>query len=215
MMYNVMKDFENPMPGEGPFFTDYLHSAQEDGEVGIEYIDWNETEYTYLAENKSKLIAMFNQEFAYRELGSETEERFQHMLQNKYNMIADKYNHAYKVVDEIDIDTLGTGYKYTENRSRILDTTADSNGTENRDNKFKDTPSSGTSTLNNPTEQTLDDRSTTNHLTGNENQQDDITQNKETHDRQRVIELSELIDRYRQIDAEFVNEFNECFMGIF
>lgn len=210
-----MKDFENPAPGEGPFFTDYLWMAQQDREVGIEYINWNETEYTYLAENKSKLIDMFNQEFAYRELGSETEERFQHMLQIKYNMIADKYNHAYKVVNEIDVDKLGTGYKFTESRDRNLDTTADSKGTENRDNKFKDTPSSSTSTLNNPTNQTLDDRSTTTNITGKEVQTDEIEQNKETHDRQRVVELSELIDRYRQINAEFVNEFNECFMGIF
>lgn len=59
-LYNIAEDYENPAPGEGPFYTDYLQNVQEYFSAGIEFIDWKETKYTYLAEHKEDLIEQFN-----------------------------------------------------------------------------------------------------------------------------------------------------------
>lgn len=212
--YNIIEDYKLPAPGEGPFYTDYLWSAQEKRDVGLEYIDWKETKFTYLAHHKDDIIELFNTNFKYRELGAETEMRFQDMLQIRFNEVADKYNHAYKVTEENDVDKLGTGYTFGEKRTRHYEDSAESSGTEDVDNKFKDTPSNNQSTLNNPTNQTLDNTQTSGNGSSTEDEDVTVNQEKTQHDKEMVVELSELIDRYRQLDIEFVKQFEPCFIGL-
>lgn len=212
--YNIIEDYKLPAPGEGPFYTDYLWSAQEKRDVGLEYIDWKETKFTYLADHKDDIIELFNTNFKYRELGAETEMRFQDMLQARFNEVADKYNHAYKVTEENDVDKLGTGYTFEEKRTRHYEDSAESSGTEDVDNKFKDTPSNNQSTLNNPTNQTLDNTQTSGNGSSTEDEDVTVNQEKTQHDKEMVVELSELIDRYRQLDIEFVKQFEPCFIGL-
>lgn len=212
--YNIIEDYKLPAPGEGPFYTDYLWSAQEKRDVGLEYIDWKETKFTYLADHKDDIIELFNTNFKYRELGAETEMRFQDMLQARFNEVADKYNHAYKVTEENDVDKLGTGYTFEEKRTRHYEDSAESSGTEDVDNKFKDTPSNNQSTLNNPTNQTLDNTQTSGNGSSTEDEDVTVNQEKTQHDKEMVAELSELIDKYRQLDIEFVKQFEPCFIGL-
>lgn len=214
-MYNIFDDYDKPMPGEGPFFTDYLWKAQINRNVGLEFIDWKEDRYTYLAPHKDAIIEAFNLQYKYRELGTETEERFNDNLQITFNRIADRYNHAYKVTEENDVDKLGTGYTYIEIRNRTLNSTGTSSTEESVDSKYKDTPATSTSTLNNPTNQNLQDRDGTTEATTNETEEHNISRDNTKHDQEMIVELSQLIDRYRQIDVEFVDEFENCFMGIF
>lgn len=215
-LYDILRDYMKPAPGEGPFYTDYLWSVQEEvpNTVGIEYIDWNETKYTYLANHKTDIINLFNQHFKFREIGSETYSRFQDMLQSRFNEVSDKYNHAYKVTSENDVDKLGTGYQYDETRNRIIHGEASGTNNETRDSKYKDTPSNSASTINNPTNQNVDDREGTSTAENDETQDDTVHQEKTVHDKEMIVELSELIDRYRQLDIEFVYEFENCFMGL-
>lgn len=213
-MYNLFEDYDRPMPGEGPFYTDYLWKAQLEREVGLEYIDWWEDKYTYLANHKEDIITQFNSIYKYRELGGETEERFQDILQQQFYEVADRYNHAYKVMEENDIDQLGTGYSYKEVRDRTINTDGESSGTESRDNKYKDTPASSTSTLNNPTEQTLDDRENSSTAHTDETLHDEIERDNTKHDDPLVVELNYLIDRYKQLDIDFIMEFESCFIGL-
>lgn len=212
--YNIIEDYKLPAPGEGPFYTDYLWTAQKARDVGLEYIDWKETKFTYLANHKDDIIELFNTNFKYRELGAETEMRFQDMLQARFNEVADKYNHAYKVTEENDVDKLGTGYTFEEKRTRHYEDSAESSGTENVDNKFKDTPSNNQSTLNNPTNQTLDNTQTSGNGSSTEDEDVTVNQEKTQHDKEMVVELSELIDKYRQLDIEFVKQFETCFIGL-
>lgn len=180
----------------------------------MEYVDWNETRYTKLAEHKEDLISLFDNQFAFREIGAETETRFQSMLQIRFNQIADKYNHAYKVTEENDVDQLGTGYTYDELRNRLINSEGTASGNENRDNKYKDTPQSSTSTINNPTNQSIDTRQNNSTATTKETQTDEVHQNKVQHDKEMILELNDLIDKYKQLDVDFVNEFETCFMMI-
>lgn len=211
---DVLRDPTKPCEGEGPFYTDYLENVQSYADVGIEYVDWNQNKYSYLFQHKDDLVSMFNLQFKYREIGAETETRFQDMIQTRFNQIADKYNHAYKVTEENDVDKLGTGYTYDEVRNRTIHGEASGTTSETRDNKYKDTPSNSNSTINNPTSQTIDDRDGTSSAENDEQQDDVVHQDKVVHDKEMVVELSELIDRYRQLDLEFVNEFGICFMGV-
>ena len=211
---DILRDPTKPCEGEGPFYTDYLENVQSYANVGIEYVDWNQSKYSYLFQHKDDLVDMFNLQFKYREIGAETEVRFQDMIQTRFNQIADKYNHAYKVTEENDVDKLGTGYTYDEVRNRVIHGEATGTTSETRDSKYKDTPSTSTSTINNPTNQNIDDRDGTSSAENDEQQDDTVHQEKVTHDKEMVVELSELIDRYRQLDLEFVNEFGICFMGV-
>lgn len=204
-----------PVKGEGPFFTDYLWKAQTQVDVGIEFINWNETKYPKLAEHKEDIISIFNTHYKYRELGAETESRFNDNLQARFNEIADKYNHAYKVTEENDVDRLGTGYTFDELRKRNIESEGTASGNETRDSKYKDTPSSSTSTINNPTNQNIDNRDNSSTATTKEAQTDEVHQEKIQHDKEMVVELSELIDKYRQLDIEFIYQFENCFIGIF
>lgn len=213
-MYNLFEDYDNPVPGEGPFYTDYLYLAKEVRDVGLEFIDWESTKYDKLYEHYDDIITYFNSIYRYRELGAETETRFQDILQQRYYEIADRYNHAFKVMEENDIDQLGTGYSYKELRHRTIDTEGTSSGTESRDNKYKDTPASSTSTLNNPTEQTLDDRENSSTAETQETLDDEITRDNTKHDDPLVVELNYLIDRYKQLEIEFVMSFEQCFIGL-
>ena len=212
--YDISTDYENKAPGEGPFYTNYLKDTQEYANVGLEYVDWNETRYTKLAEHKADLISLFDNQFAFREIGAETETRFQSMLQIRFNQIADKYNHAYKVTEENDVDQLGTGYSYDELRKRNIESQGTANGNETRDSKYKDTPQSYTSTINNPTNQNIDARQNSSTATTKEAQTDEVHQNKVQHDKEMILELNDLIDKYKQLDVDFVNEFETCFMMI-
>lgn len=207
--YDVAKDYKKVMPGEGPFFTDYLIHVQEIyPNTGLHECDWNETLYPKLAEHKSRLIQRFNRTFAFREIGQETVTRFQFELQNRFDEIAEHYDHAYKVTSENNVDIIGLGYTLDENYNRQITTTnsteesntlskdyteaeslaktqernrtvtdtksqatdytvvdtldrdmtssMESEQSRNADTKYKDTPGSSTSTLNNPTNQTVE-----------------------------------------------------------
>lgn len=215
IMYDIIRDYNTPMDGEGPFFTDYLYLAQEKNPtLGLMSVDWDETTYTYLAKRKAKLIARFNREYAFRELGQETELRWQTVLQSRFDEVADHFNHMYKVFEENDVDILGTGYKITDSFKR---TTADSlNTTDNRtgNSKFKDTPGSSASVLNNPTTETQDTTTDTYASNRDGEQKDERETNKTIHNDTMIDELNKLTDKYKSVDNEFIKSFENMFIGI-
>ena len=214
-MYNIITDYDEPMLGEGPFFTDYLSYAQKDNPtLGLVSVEWEPDLYPYLAKHKERLIKRFDREYAFRELGQETESRWQTILQVRFDEVAEHYNHAYKVYEENDIDVLGTGYKITDSFKR---TTTDSlNTSDNRSNnsKYKDTPSSASSVLNNPTTESQDTSTDTYASNGTGEQNDLRTTDKVAHDMEMIDELNRLVDRYKSTDNEFIKEFENMFIGI-
>lgn len=215
IMYDITTDYDYPMEGESPFFTNFLYLAQvENPTLGLISVDWDETTYTYLAKHKEKLIARFNKEYAFRELGQETELRWQTVLQSRFDEVAEHYNHMYKVFEVNDVDTLGTGYKITDTLKR---TTKDSlNTSDNRtsNSKFKDTPSSSTSVLNNPTTENQDTSTDTYASNGNGEQDDKRETEKTVHNDTMIDELNRLADKYKSVDNEFIKSFENMFIGI-
>ncbi|MFT0899724.1 hypothetical protein [Candidatus Methanoprimaticola sp. MG2] len=213
-MYNIFTDYKTPSNGEGPFFTDYLFKLQIDRpDAGLKSCEWN-TKYTNLNTHKDELITRFNKEYALREIGAETEHRWQMILQNRLDEVSEHYDHMYKVFAENNVDELGTGYTTTDEFQRDTESSMDSTNERNADSKYKDTPSNSTSTINNPTEQTVNNSDETYSSTGTGKQTDKRTTTKKLHDDVMVRELNYLVDNYKSIDNEFIKEFENCFIGI-
>ena len=214
-MYNLIKDYDKPFDGEGPFFTDYLYLAQkENPTLGLVSVDWLEDVYPYLAKHKTRLIERFNREYAYRELGQETEERWQSVLQARFDEVAEHFDHMYKVFEINDVDKLGTGYKLSDVLERNTSDSMDSSGNHTGDSKFKDTPSSDASVLNNPTNANHNTSTDTYTSTGKGNQNDKRDTVKEVHNDTLVKELNYLVKNYTSTDNEFIQSFQNMFIGI-
>ena len=203
-----------PFMGEGPFYTNYLYLLQEeDSEAGLAQCDWDETKYPYLVKYKTTLIGRFNEEYAFRELGQETTLRWQLFVNARFNEIAEKYDHAYKVLSSDRLDELGTGYTVTDALTRKMTSKMDSTDKFEGNGKFKDTPISGT--INNPTTEQIDDNLTTYGSTGSDTQDDSRTTKKEQHDDIIMKELNWLADQYKVLNNEFIKEFDNMFIQIF
>lgn len=200
MSWELDKDYEFPLDGESPNFTEFFKNTME--EVGLDQCVWNE-EYTKLLERRETLIDMFNHYYYYREIGAETLEKFQHNLQTTLNRIQAKYDYAYKMY--VDLPTRAGG-GYDEKISREYE----SAGTTNRsgESQFKDTPISGT--INNPTSENSDSSESESTGTGTE----EITRIKTDYGESVTKLAKKNIDYYVALDNAFVQEFEEDFMQI-
>ena len=213
-MYDIMKDYDTPCDGEGPFYTEFLFKLQEeDSEAGLSRCDWDETKYPNLVKHKATLIGRFNEEYAFREIGQETPLRWQLFVNARFNEVAEKYDHAYKVLSSDRLDELGTGYKVTDALTRKMTSKMDSTDKFEGNGKFKDTPISGT--VNNPTTEQIDDNLTTYGSTGSDTQDDSRTTTKEQHDDVIMKELNWLADQYKVLNNDFIKEFDNMFIQIF
>ncbi len=202
--------------GEQPFFTEFLDDLLKEGQHGLMTIDWNKTRYPNLYRHKIRLIERFNRHFAFREIGAETVYRWEHQVKDKFDQIAPRFDHAYKLYDDetLHLDELTLGYVrdilYENNRNSRSNSIDHSEG----DSKFRDTPTKGNSVINNPTTENLDteDSQSSGNSTamiGGKSRED-----YKYHDDHNLIEVNKLIDKYKNLDEEFINEFDELFIGI-
>ena len=213
-LYDILTDYDTPMDGEGPFYTEYLYQLlEEDPTAGLVSCDWDETKYPFLCEHKDILVSRFTEHYMFREIGQETPVRWQLFVKARFNEIAEHYNHAYKVFKENNVDKLGTGYVIVDSLDRAstskLDSTNEFSGTE----KYKDTPITGT--IGNPTSETNSESNTTYGSEGKDTQTDKRVTTKTNHDDTMIRELNYLSDYYKTINNEFIKEFENQFMQIF
>ncbi len=216
MMYDLLKDYNLPMKGEGPFFTDYLYNLLEAGfNIGLQNVEWHDSDYPYLSAHKAKLIERFNNEYAFREIGQETTTRFQHFMQARFDEVADHFNHMYKVFETNNVDELGTGYGYTENFEQDKEGTSSGESTDTNKSEFEDTPVNTTGGINNPTNRTEDKGSNTNSSNYNDKNKYNKTIKRTEHNEHMIDELNALSDKYKSIDNDFIKAFDNMFIGIY
>lgn len=192
-----------PMPGEGPFFTEYLADIQasftpvvddsttpptityrSESDFGLERLTWPAS--GHVLAHKTALVSRFNERYAWREIGGETRERFMHILQVKFNGMLFHYEHRFGLYD----DNAAKLKEYSE----IIDRETGST------DKYLDTPGRNV---------TIGDNYLTNvrEITGT----DKITDPKGT-----VVEaMNRLMDELRDLEEEFVDEFGECFISLY
>lgn len=214
-MYDITKDYNREFPGEGPFFTDYLQNIINDGlEYGLNYVDWHADIYPNLYAHKDTLVDRFNREYAFREIGQETVNRWHHFLQCRFDEVADHFNHMYKVFEENNVDELGTGYSYQETLNQTKTGSVASTNKNSSDSKFADTPGSTSSTINNPTSQNIDESEQTGSTNTTDSNDYQKTIKRTDHQEHMIEELNKLTDNYKSIDNEFIQSFENMFMGI-
>lgn len=212
-MYDILKDYDKYMPGEGPFYTMYYYQFKESRpELGIDKCTWNAS-YTHLLPHKDELVSLFEQHYKYREIGQETETRFQDFLQKMLDEVSEDFNHRFEIYETVDVDELGTGYTETENFDRTINVDEEASTSSNANSKFKDTPTS-VAGINNPTTETDDTGSSSG--TNSRDQTEEYTRNHEktVHDDHMIDEANRLIDRYRVIKMEFIYAFESCFIQL-
>ena len=198
-----MTEPEFPMPGEGPFFTEYLADIQSsftpvvddsttpptityrsESDFGLERLTWPAS--GHVLAHKTALVSRFNERYAWREIGAETRTRFLHNLQVKFNGMLFHYEHRFGLYD----DNAAKLKEYSE----IIDRETGST------DKYLDTPGHNV---------TIGDNYLTNvrEITGT----DKITDPKGT-----VVEaMNRLMDELRDLEEEFVDEFGECFISLY
>lgn len=109
------------LSGESPFYTEFLSVLQEDNEtLGIASCDW-ENAGTNLNTNKSAIIKYFNDYYALREIGSETTNRWQLLVNRKFEEIKREYELRFALYTEYDFTVLGKTIT-TESDSEYQDT---------------------------------------------------------------------------------------------
>lgn len=219
-MYNVYNDYDRPMRGEQPFFTDTLENLQsDDPTIGVNGVEWHGTLYPYLYSNKERLIYRFNQKYHFREIGCETVSRWMWQLQDRFDSIADKYDHAYKLYsleadDKKLIDDLGIGYTRTLHYQNGGTGNSSNSSSATGNSKFRDTPTSSDSTINNPTTENVDTSSSSGSSSSSRQNQGDSTEKYEYNDEHKLEEINKMIEKYKQLDEDFINEFAQMFIGI-
>ena len=215
-MYNIFEDYDRPAPGEGPFYTLFLRDILYGPEAeyyGLDKCDWHETTYTHIATHKERLIERFNNTYLLRELGQETPSRWQHFLQTRLDEVIEFYDHAYKVYEENEIDQLGTGYMENEEYDRNSTSEGSENTESTSNQKFKDTPISGT--VNNPTTEQDDTDNSSTDSNVNSTDHWERTKQKTEHNDEMITEVNRLANAYRSIDNEFIESFDNMFMGCY
>lgn len=198
-----MTEPEFPMPGEGPFFTEYLADIQasftpvvddsttpptityrSESDFGLERLTWPAS--GHVLAHKTALVSRFNERYAWREIGAETRIRFLHNLQVKFNGMLFHYEHRFGLYDD-------NALKLKE-YSEIIDRETGST------DKYLDTPGRNV---------TIGDNYLTNvrEITGT----DKITDPKGT----AVEAMNRLMDELRDLEEEFIDEFDECFISLY
>lgn len=200
MSYILKEDYDTPMLGESPFFTEFFKNVSE--ECGLDKCDWS-GEYSTLLERKDILVDMFNHYYWYREIGGETVTKFQHNLQITLNKIQSKYDYAYRLYADMPV-RVGGGYSEREYREYSSEGTSSSSGTS----RFKDTPISGT--VNNPTSENSDTQEGESSGTGEQ----EITRERINYADDIIKYAERNINYYKALDQSFIQEFEENFMQL-
>ena len=215
MINDIWSNPDIPLNEEQPFFTDTLeHLQSEDPTIGINGINWYSAMYPYLYRHKDRLVYRFNQEYHFREIGSETVSRWMWQLQNRFDEIAERFNHAYKMYEDEAIDLLGVGFV----REIWTDSTgagsASSTTSTTTDSKFRDTPTDSDSTINNPTTQDINTSEQSGESSSENSGSSHSKEKYDYNDEHRLTEINQVVDGFKSLDQDFINQFNQMFMGL-
>lgn len=211
------KKCNEPKVQDEAIYTEYLSVLrQEDPTVGINGISWYDTMYPNLSAHKSRLIDRFNTHYQLREISRPDVNQWMLLLQDRFDEVADRYNHAYKLYDDDAnlIDDLGIGYirEIWYNNSGTGSSTSQNTGSGS--SKFRDTPTSSNATINNPTSENVDSSSSNGSSSSVRNGQGYSKEEYDYNDEHKMNEINDLINKYKQLDEEFIGEFNQMFIGV-
>lgn len=215
---------------EGPFYTDYLMNIQEDRpNAGLGACPWdNSTPRLY--EIKNILIEHFNFIYKLREIGAETEERWQYTVDRVFDNIKRKYEFALGQYELNDISKIGKYFSETVHRdgTRNIDSnttnegTYTGSGTDTSKTTVNDTPiqalmetANYASAITDGETSSESENSSTNNTTENRDTtiEDDITRERSEAPKSIMESVNDSIKYFRDLIDDFVDEFHVCFIS--
>lgn len=212
--YDIMEDYKNPMPGESPFYTDFLYRVLESypDTYGLDKCTWNPA-WTNLNPHKDELVKLFNEYYYYREIAQETESRWQKFLQMTLDRIGPNFDHSFNMYESNNLDELGVGYEETEEYNRDYTRTEHAESTDTDTSKYKDTPTS-VAGINNPTTQTDNNGTSEGDSTRTDTEGYTRQHKKTQHDKHTLDEVNSNIRAWRNLANDFVEAFEPCFIQL-
>ena len=205
--------------GESPFYTEFLYKIQEDNpSAGIKHTLENLTEeqqleIPYLYAHSSQIIEQFNMVYKLHEIGGETEDRWQYLIDKRFMDIKRAYNHYFKLYENEQLDALGNILTESGDRSISSSKLYGSNASGSSSEKYQDTPVTALiSTENYATN--ITDNENENHTSGNEtnNIEEEYSNNKVDRNKSNLELTNDNLDIWRDLLTRFVYEFADCFM---
>lgn len=199
------------VPGESPFYTDFLYHVQEDyPDAGIKYTlehltVFEQEEIPYLYSHSTQLIESFNMIYKYHEIGSETEDRWQYQIDKKFMEIKRRYERYFMMYETNAINQLG----------KILSENATRSGTSGKTysneskNVFQDTPV--TPLIENANYATnITDNTGNGEDTGEFEEEYEST--KTDKDKSNLELVNQNVKIWNDLIIQFTDEFRTCFM---
>lgn len=207
------------LAGEGPFYTDYLVDVQKDYpgaglKVTIDNLSTSQiAEIPRLYSHSSQLIELFDLKFKYYEIGSETEDRWQHQIDKKFAEIKRRYEHWFTLYETNNIDTLGKilTESYSESGTHNNTTSGSSSNTDK--STFQDTPIQELMANKHYATNITDDVGTSERSGTDDGEYTrQYQKNKNDKDKATLELVEDNIRIWNDLINRFVDEFMNCFM---
>ena len=186
-------------------------------QFGISQCEWPDSDdYPRIAENQADIVTMFNLRYGYRNLGYETLEEWQNMLQLTMDEIAPEFERAFQLYKDnaSALVTVSKGRTITYNN-----VTDQEGGTTEESSKASssDTPDSAVNLLDDSTENyaTSASRNSGTITHGRSNTRSgSVTENEEPEGGE-VANVNANIDAWRNLVRDFVGRFEKHFSKIY
>lgn len=223
-------------PGLSPWIPTLLdiEKRKADGEPLYQGIGFEELACpVHLSELQTRwedLRDRFNERYAYRMINSETLERWQVRLQNRFDEIAERYNRAYKLYAAYDIEMLDEARRGWIEKEKIDDDLGGSDlsaagGSDSQTTRGTERNADTPDSANNANENYADSRrDSTGSRTDSYGRTDRYDYGR-TRDYERETvrqetgevtdDVNRTVDQWRDLDTRFVMEFENLFLNIF
>ena len=164
------------------------------------------------------LQTRFEERYANRMISSETLQRWQVRLQNRFDEVVRRYERAYglysRYQEDMDADVL-PGETYKENETVKSDTKQGGTDSSESENRNIDTPDSIINQNPNYADSLTNGKSTVTYgRTDEGNSTRDLTRTRTLTGQDLMLNINGSIDGWRDIDTYFVGEFENLFMNV-
>lgn len=172
--------------------------------------------YPELAKQKEAIIYLFHIRYDCREIGYDMPYKFVERLKYKFYELGPRYNLAYQLYNtkQAEIEKIGRVTIVNSNGNRTLSINDKVTNSNNSKSNYYDTPKvNPPSSLVNPSNSTVGEdsgNSTRDNTTTDTSTADATT----TETDQYLEQMNRIIDAYRSLDVQFVNDLEDLFLQV-
>lgn len=172
--------------------------------------------YPELAKQKEAIIYLFHIRYDCREIGYDMPYKFIERLKYKFYELGPRYNLAYQLYNtkQAEIEKIGRVTIVNSNGNRTLSINDKVTNSNNSKSNYYDTPKvNPPGSLVNPSNSTIgeDSGNSTRDNTTTDNTTADATT---TETDQYLEQMNRIIDAYRSLDVQFVNDLEDLFLQV-